>query len=174
MRAFLAIDVPEKIQSYLFTLQKKMNFGTLSYAKQFHITLKFLDEINEKQKDEIVEKISKIDFPKFSGNVSQIDYFANGKDIKVVWVAANPKKEFNELVKLIDENLNGMFQKDDFVPHITLARIKFLPDRNKFLDNLKKIKTEEMKFEVDKFFLKKSILTGNGPVYDNLKEFELI
>ena len=67
----------------------------------------------------------------------------------------------------------GMFKKDDFVPHITLARVKFMPDTNKFLEHLKQIKTEEKEFIVDKIKLKKSILTVNGPVYEELKEFLL-
>ncbi|PIY16461.1 MAG: hypothetical protein COZ15_05945 [Elusimicrobia bacterium CG_4_10_14_3_um_filter_49_12_50_7] len=79
----------------------------------------------------------------------------------------------DELQKQIDKNLEHLFQKEkNFVSHITIARVKNVEDKQKLTDELKRIKMNE-EFIVDKFSLKKSTLTENGPVYEDLTVFEL-
>ena len=55
----------------------------------------------------------------------------------------------------------------------TIARIKKINDKKKFLQELKKIKIPEINFVVKKFNLKKSVLTPDGPVYEDLEVCEL-
>jgi len=57
--------------------------------------------------------------------------------------------------------------------HLTIARIKGLKDKKGFLQDLKKIKIEKIKFKVDKFYLMKSELTAEGPRYSVLEEYNL-
>ena len=49
MRAFIAIDIPEEIRSYLTECQKKIGFAKLSKVgiNNMHLTLKFLGEVPE-------------------------------------------------------------------------------------------------------------------------------
>ena len=80
--------------------------------------------------------------------------------------------EIYELQQKIDSRLADLFPKDDrFKPHITLARVKFIKDKVKFIRELKQIKIEKKEFSVSNFKLMKSTLTPEGPVYEDLAVF---
>ena len=67
-----------------------------------------------------------------------------------------------------------MFPRDTrFHPHLTLARIKFVKDKQDFMDKLNKIPVKELEFSVKSFKLIKSTLTPEGPVYEDVAEFSL-
>ena len=69
------------------------------------------------------------------------------------------------------ENLG--FKKDTrFHPHVTLARVKFVKDKQDFIKSLKEIKIEKKSFEITEFKLIKSTLTGEGPIYEDLAVFQ--
>ena len=80
----------------------------------------------------------------------------------------------NKLQETIDEKLKDLFEPERrFMSHLTIARVKSIKDREKFLQELKKIKIEKMNFVVDRFKLKKSTLTSEGPVYETIEEYKL-
>ena len=65
-----------------------------------------------------------------------------------------------------------MFKKEkDFKAHITLARVNYPEDKKQYLEQLKKIKIEKKKIEVNNFRLIKSTLNPKGPVYEDLAVF---
>jgi len=57
--------------------------------------------------------------------------------------------------------------------HLTIARVKKVKDKKLFLDELKKIKVQNLKFNVDKFYLISSNLRPEGPKYSILGEYGL-
>ncbi len=65
------------------------------------------------------------------------------------------------------------FKKDynDFIPHLTLARIKFLSSAKDYMGKLKQIKPKEKEFKIESFKLIKSELTRQGPVYTDVETF---
>ncbi len=64
------------------------------------------------------------------------------------------------------------FRKDfEFKAHLTLARVKFISEQEKFMEGLKKIKIKPKEIEVKKFKLIKSTLTRKGSVYEDLSVF---
>ena len=81
--------------------------------------------------------------------------------------------KFNQFLLDIETALKKFrFKKDfKFHPHITLARVSFVKDKEKFQELLK-IKTEEKSFSVNKFTLYKSELTPVGPIYTKLQDFQ--
>jgi 2'-5' RNA ligase len=90
----------------------------------------------------------------------------------VVWIGLEPEKEVLQLQQQIEELLGREFGKEkSFKAHLTLARVKFVDDKAKFLQQLKEIKTERLTFVVERFVLKESILSPNGPIYKDLAVF---
>ena len=72
----------------------------------------------------------------------------------------------------VDEKLSSLFEPEKrFMSHLTIARVKSVKDKKKFLDNLNNIEIPKISFVVDKFKLKKSILTPECPVYETLEEY---
>ena len=176
MRLFIAVEIPEDIKKYLVELQNKIesNEVKIKYVKKegMHLTLKFLGEVQQEKVDEIKRELGKIKFKPFSLNLDSIRVFSNEKYIRVIWVGLKPEDDINKLQKEIDDILNKWFKKEkDFKAHLTLARVKYVENKEIFMQELKKIKVESKKIEIKNFKLINSKLGREGPVYEDLGVF---
>lgn len=72
MRLFLAVNLPEDIRSYLFSLQNHFS-GNIKFVKKenIHITLLFLGEVESL---DFVDRLG-FDFKAFDAKLEEIDYF---------------------------------------------------------------------------------------------------
>jgi len=180
MRVFVSIELPEEVKREVLKSSELLEksglvSGNFVIKDNYHLTLKFLGNLDEDKVNEIEERLSEIDFPSFAASTGEIGFFPSEKYVKVIWVGLNSDKIL-ELKKIIDDKLNGIgVQLDgkDFSSHVTLARIKGVKNRDEFLKKLKEIKMKSMEFKVNKISLIKSELMKSGPVYKILKEFKL-
>ena len=174
MRMFIAIDFNE-LENYLTELQAQLPHGAkLSMAKSFHLTLKFLGDVQPDNAGEIVHNLKKIKFKKFTVEPDSIGFFPKEDRIKVVWVGLRPEGKITDLQQQIDDSLCKLFKKEkDFNAHITLARVKYPEDKKSFVEQINKIKVENRKMEIKDFRLVRSTLTYQGPVYEDLEVFIL-
>ena len=172
MRLFVAIDFNE-LKNYFAELQKQLpQNAKLSMVKSFHLTLKFLGEIQPDKIDEIAENLRKIKFENFSVSLDSIGIFPTENYIRVIWVGLGPEEKVIELQKQIDESLKNLFKNEkDFKAHITLARVRYPSNKKSFVDEIKKIKVEGKEIKIKDFRLVKSTLTPQGPVYEDLETF---
>jgi|TARA_Y100000310_G_scaffold80298_1_gene76952 2'-5' RNA ligase len=177
MRLFIAIKITEDIKEYLAKIQEKLDGNTANKIKcvnkdQIHLTLKFLGEVQPDKVEEIKNNIKKIIFVPFSAYLDKIGVFPSENYIRVVWVGLKPEEPILEIQKGIDENLKKLFKKEkSFKSHLTLARVKFIDDKKKFVDKLRNIKIENKKMDISCFKLIKSTLTPQGPIYEDLEVF---
>jgi 2'-5' RNA ligase len=168
MRLFIALNFNE-LKDYFAELQKQIpkEDVKLTLPKDFHLTLKFLGEVGDSKIDEIKKLLSEIKLKPFDAKITTIGFFTE-QFIRTIWIKAEAK-EIIELQKQIDEKLISLFKKEkDFEPHITLARVKFVKDKNAVIEQTKKIKTTEKTVKIKDFELVKSVLTPEGPVYEVL------
>ena len=172
MRLFIAIDFNE-LKDYFLELQKHLpKNAKLSLTKSLHIALKFLGEVQPDKVEEIINKLKEIKFKQFIVVLDSIGIFPSENYIRVVWIGITPEDKILELQKQIDEVLKPLFKKErDFKAHITLARIKYIEDKESFIQQLKKIKIENKKIEIKDFRLIKSTLTEKEPIYEDLEIF---
>ena len=167
MRTFIAIDVPEDISDKLKELQKRVeNLASITFPKIFHLTLKFLGEISEKQAEEIKNSLRKVKFRPFDLELTEIGSFPNERRINVLWVGVKPAGRVIELQQEIEKNLDGFAKDLRFHPHLTIGRVKFVKDKEG-IRRLLKSKIEG-KFRAKNFKLIKSELMPEGPKYTNL------
>jgi len=176
MRCFVAIDLPEEIKDYIKKIQtgiKSMSNVKGSFTKEFHLTLKFLGELTPQKVEYVKKNLSKCRVKKMGTSIGRIGVFPDESRIRVVWIGLQPNEAIVKLQKQVDEALQSDFKKEkDFKVHVTVARIKYVADKEKFLQDLKNIAIENKKFEVNEFKLKRSTLTGEGPVYDDLAVYK--
>ncbi len=172
MRLFIAIDFNE-LRDYFIEAQKLLpKNAKLSLTKTFHLTLKFLGEVQPDKAEKIINILKNIKFRQFPVFLESIGIFPSENYIRVVWVGLKPDDKVLELQKNIDEALKELFKKEkDFKAHITLARVKYPEDKKQFVEYLKKIKIENKKIEIKDFRLIKSTLNPKGPVYEDLAVF---
>ena len=168
MRCFIELDLPEEIKEEILKVQKKLpEFeGKKTEKENLHLTLKFLRELSEEKIELVKERLKKIRFDNFEVNLKHMGFFDNQK-YGVIWIHLS---NCEGLQKLIDDNLHGLFDKEKrFMAHLTIARVKNIKNKKKFLQELKEIKVKERGFEVNEFKLKESKLKGNGPIYEDIE-----
>ncbi len=169
MRLFIAIEAPETIKSHILEVQRRLTGAKLTPAKNFHLTLKFLGEVTPAQTDEVKKRLEKIQFKPFTATLAGTGIFPSEQMIRVVWIGIDPREIICELQKQIDEALHGIFPKEkSFQPHITLARVKEVPNKKQFAEQVKHLKIEPLSFEVKEFKLIESQLTSEGPIYKDV------
>ena len=172
MRVFISIDFPKNIQEEVKKIQDKLpEFkGKKTEPENLHLTLKFLGEINQKQLEEIKERLKGIKFFRFETEFKNMGFFDHQK-YGVVWIHLS---NCDTLQKIVDSVLKDFFKSEyRFMGHLTIARVKKLENKGKFLEDLKRIEVPSLNFKVDNFKLKKSILKVEGPVYETLEEYKL-
>lgn len=176
MRCFLAVDVEESLKGKIAELQQELKgfHAKLAEKKNMHFTLRFLGEIDEKTKDEVSRRANKLaeSFRTFEAEIKGMGAFPSPDYIRVVWLGS---KDVFGLQKAADDMLADMFGKErSIMPHLTIARIR--STRNK--ESLKAViernsETRIGSMKVAEMKLKKSVLTRNGPVYEDVEVFGL-
>lgn len=181
MRLFIAIQCPENIENILRKCRKNLenNHAEIKFADSFHITLKFLGDVEEKNIPLINEMLSKIRQKKFDISICGFGAFPSMNHPNVLWAGIESCDELASLQKKISSSLNG-FRKlynaeywKDFRAHITLGRVKAVYNKEKFESAINKIKIPESSFKVESFILYQSVLEKDGPVYKIIAEFFL-
>jgi len=179
-RCFIALDLPREAINYIGELQKQIEkknlfTGKFTETENLHLTLKFLGEIEEEKVEEVKKRLREIKIQSFEARLGEVGVFSSkySSYVRVIWLKLDGKGVFG-LQKLIEEKLKGIFQPEErFMSHITIARVKHVANRKEIIDYIKNLKTKDIKFKVDKFFLKKSTLEAAGPVYEDIEEYGL-
>jgi len=184
MRLFIGIEIPPEIKEELKKIigQSKVT-GRLRWLDEsfWHLTVKFLGEVEGKEVPSLVEKLSQMsrNEPSFSLYLNSIGAFPSDKKPKIVWIQAKGMvSELNTLVNKINEELSPAFSKEDrpFFPHVTLARIKEARSANLMkqilhFDTLAFYRSRD--FMINAFHLYQSHLLSQGVRYDILNTFYL-
>ncbi len=176
VRVFVAIDFPDEVIKEVARVQEligKRNFtGKFTELENLHLTLKFLGEIEEEKVEMVKNSLREIKFGKFEVKLGNIGVFHFRKEPKIVWIKIFGKKIY-DLQKEIDSALEkeGFFREERFMGHLTIARVKYVKDKNGFEEHIKKINVKGIGFMINNFKLMKSELKGQGPVYIVLEEY---
>ncbi len=175
IRAFVAVkmpdDVSEELENFLAEVRPLANIRWVKYG-QFHITLKFLGELEPHVIARVKESLTPLKkFPPFNINLSYIGAFPNLNSPRVIWLSGDEgATELSKLSKKVNEVLyeDEEIEKDEkkFKAHLTLARLK-----NGFLSEelVRKLGTvKNFSWSCDELFLMRSELTTKGPIYTEL------
>ena len=169
MRLFVAFRVPS---APLLALQEKLIFEGVKLTHDYHCTLKFLGEVSDEKVHDILKRLRKISFSPFHAHFSDVCVFPNLSNPRVVWAGLKPEKDILALQQQIDDTLKDLFPREErFVPHVTLARMKYLKNRDSFTRIIGQTKVEQKEFAVNELILFKSELKETGPVHTVIDTF---
>ncbi len=184
MRLFVAIDIDKENKDSLWErAQKLKNFDfKASFPKKenYHITLKFLGEVDEESIPRIKEALNRASqgIAPFEIILSKRGVFPGHRQPKVVWIGIEEKtgklKKLFENIERELEKLGFKRENREFLPHLTLARVKNIKPQGK--KQLLEFCNEEDyvgKVKVNKFSLYQSILDPRGAIYKKIAEFSL-
>lgn len=184
MRVFVAIELPEEIKEFLAGLtafQFSIDGVNVVQKNNFHITLKFLGEVEEKLIPDIINALKAVagEFSRFTLKITHPGVFPDGVKPRVIWIGTENIDTLKALAKRIDEEMSFLgFQREEreFTSHITLARVKNHKNGKYFFEKIRRKFYEtpqHFQFEVREFVLMKSTLTPKGSIYSVLERFPL-
>ena len=182
LRAFLAVEVPEELKMKIYNVIRefKKTDARIKYVEieNLHITLKFFGDIDTEGIDVLSDKISSVaeGFGGFKINIKNCGAFPNTNRPKVIWLGLENDENIRKLHDALDKQFVELgFDRDKkFSTHLTIGRMKSSKGKNEVKSAIGKFSDVEIgEMAVDRIVLKKSTLTPQGPIYENLKEFEL-
>ena len=164
MKLFISVNLPKEVKDYLWELKEEFRgLGNFRFEpkRNYHITLKFLGEIEEGRLDYIRQRLSGVNFYSFRTSLRGLGNFDS-----------EPKDNMLQLARKVDEHLIEYPNDFQFSDHITLARIKSLKNK-KELEKRLKIHVEHIEFKISSFELMKSESSKDGPRYTVLETYSL-
>lgn len=179
-RCFIAIQLDEAVQNNLSSMRNHFTEidGKIRWVKPdaIHITLKFLGDITVSQQritEEVLSGICSLTVP-FTLSVRGIGVFPGKKHPQVLWAGIRDDGcVLTEFVDRIDHALSCEgFKKEKraFVPHITIARIKWIRENDVFCEKVERLAESSFaELSVSVVSLMKSELRTDGAVYTHLK-----
>jgi len=184
LRCFIAVNIDEEVRKRLVEAQGKLAATgadvKLVEPQNIHVTMKFLGDVAESKVAEIVEALKRgaQGTGQFDVGVKKIGVFPNLSYIRVVWAGVEEgRNELVDIQRKIDVELRPLgFQPErDFVPHLTLARVRTARSKERLASFVKENAgadfgvTRAMAVE-----LKQSTLTPKGPIYSTLARVEFV
>lgn len=176
MRAFISINIHKQTKDKIAAIQRELrnkinNPHNVKFenSNNFHLTLFFIGEIDERKlcliKDELSDNIER-KFGELNFNCNEINAFPNLKKPRVIFLnCINKENKIFELAEKIKNILNsfGYNQDKPFHPHITLARVKNRIHLNDFSDL-----NAEINFSISEISIMKSELTSKGAIHQEV------
>jgi len=186
LRAFLSYDISDptflekvgQLQSELKRTGADLKFVNPDIM---HFTIRFLGEIEEPDKNQIVEALrGKVENFELDLSFRGLGSFPDERRISVIWIGIDPasaailEKQANEINKLL---LNVPLLKNEkpqeFSPHVTIARVRTGRNKEDLQNFLRAHRNDEFgSSRIKHLRLKLSQLTPAGPEYSDLHVFE--
>ncbi|MDI1472293.1 2'-5' RNA ligase [Thermodesulfovibrio sp. N1] len=185
MRLFIAIEIPKEIKEFLSelnTFTSPIEGVNFVQKDNFHITLKFLGEVEEKFIPDLTDLLKSIaeEFSDFTLKITNPGVFPDKFKPRVIWIGTENTDILKKLAKKIDDELSQFgFQREEreFKSHITLARVKNHQNGKYVFEKILRRfseKSPDFQFRVKDFVLMKSTLTPKGSIYHVLQRFLLL
>lgn len=174
MRLFISIDFPKEICHMLSKRVPDLDEWRKTAADKIHLTLFFIGDCLESEKDQLSMQLSEISFTSFQLKTGPLGVFPNQKNPKILWCGLQESEPLLMLQKKIAERADYFRNKKEskpFKPHITLARRKSGHGEEAAIQKLLDETFDPLTVRVDSFHLKQSILKPEGAEYMNLKTF---
>lgn len=145
-----------------------------------HLTIKFLGETPDQKIPPLKEALKEIasETPCFDMKIKDLGIFGSSYHPKILRFGFEKQPIINQLFEVTENKLvNELeFRANDgnFVPHITLGRIKDIDSKKRFWEMIEKFQpTYFQEFKIEKIVLFRSRLEKDGPIYTVMDEFKL-
>lgn len=182
VRAFLAIDLDDDLKPKINGVIKEFKKidARIKYVEliNLHLTLKFFGEIDTEGLEILQNAIANVlsEFGPFNIKIKGCGAFPNDKRIKVIWIGIDDDAILKDLHDKLDKEFVRLgFDRDKkFSTHLTIGRMKSGKNKDKVKSTIEEFSEVEIgEMSVDRISLKKSTLTPAGPIYEDIKVFEL-
>ena len=130
IRAFIAIEIDpqlvRRISAVVADLRPRIAGIRWVSQNNFHLTLKFLGNIEENKIEPIAAalELALRPFPRFTINAKGLGVFPDGRRPRVLWIGLEGKKllELASKIETVLDPLGFSPEKREFQPHLTVGR----------------------------------------------------
>ena len=186
VRAFIAVDIEEPVVLSRLVSIRDAFVATGAPMKpveeqNMHITIRFLGSTPVSLLDEL-EAVMREAAPRRVRIVLRgVSAFPSVERPRVIWVGVEPGPGYEELVRIYRvvergvRRLGWRPEREEFVPHVTLARLKGRRNIERVVRLLHELRDEVVgEVVLESLRLKQSILLRGGPVYKTLREVRAV
>ncbi len=172
MRCFIAAEVSENAKDRIMDTLKDADMKAFRPIgkEHMHITLKFLGEVGDEEIEVCKKAIDECIHNKIPITLAGGGAFARPGHARVVFVNV-VSDELERIARCIRNASAGIGDDRPFVGHLTVARARFGPSNASGLVGL--LGGIEIREDIEKIALKKSTLTPQGPVYEDIYAKEI-
>lgn len=165
-RLFTALEIPQSAAMSLSLLRGGVPGARWIDRENFHITLRFIGDVDHRTADEVAEALDRIRRQQFMLTLSGTGFFGNKKPHSI-WAGVQPVSELNTLngdLERLCQRMGLPAEPRKFTPHVTLARLK-----NARVDDVVHYLTGRGDFQALPFLVTKFVLmssrdsVGGGP-----------
>ena len=183
IRIFVAIKIhPEKLLDDIISdFQRELESEKIKWvdSSNLHLTMRFIGESTRNQVEKLKSNLKVVEntISSFRFDIFGAGFFKNKGNPRVLFLKIKNKEKLELLNEVIEEAVQDAgFEKEErgFKPHLTIARIKFLEDKQTFYSLIEKYSEQDIQsVEVSEFILYQSILNQRGPKYIPLQKVKL-
>jgi len=180
-RLFAAIKIyPDAQFTDTYThLKQALDHNIIKWVdiQNIHITLKFIGETVPDEVPVIQSALAKAieGIEPFELQLANTGIFGSRYNPKVIWFGISHNQMLLDLVKNVASNLEeaGIYgDRQNFVPHLTIGRIREIRDKNHFQQLIECFRDITLqKQSVEGFELYESILQREGPIYNVIESY---
>jgi 2'-5' RNA ligase len=125
-RLFTALELPAPVVFSLSLLRGGLPGARWVDPENYHITLRFIGDIDSRTADEVVRALARVDRPRFDLSLEGLDALGGRKPHAIVaCVKASPAlRDLQAEHERIIQRMGLDPERRKFRPHVTLARIR--------------------------------------------------
>ena len=185
-RLFLAIPIQTENNGFkplIEDLRKRLSHEKMiNWVRptNIHLTLKFIGETPPQDEPKIIDAVSKVleNQKSFTMDFNRTGLFGSRYAPRVLWLGMQQTPEellnLEEAVLTAFDNIGYQRDRQNFVPHLTLGRIKDLYEKQYFQKVVQAIEQKSyIHQEVNEVIHFQSILRPEGAVYKMMKKWDL-
>jgi 2'-5' RNA ligase len=183
IRSFIAIDTAPEVKAAIVEVEEKLRATNAEVRwesiEKFHITLKFLGNVEEEKLHSLGNRLEEVltPFSAFNLTYQGVGCFPNQHHPRVVWIGAENE---DGTLKRIQESIEGVaesfgFQREarEFHPHITIGRVKGSKNLKALVSELGNLSFTPHSAMIKEVLLMRSDLKPSGSVYTVLRRLPL-
>ncbi|WP_338663644.1 RNA 2',3'-cyclic phosphodiesterase [Pararoseomonas sp. SCSIO 73927] len=176
VRLFVALALPEELRTQLSMLTGGIQGARWVPPENYHLTLRFIGEVEGWRADEVDEALSAIRCKPFELSLRGVGTFEKAGRIETLWIGVEKTEGLTHLQSKIETALQRMGldpERRRFAPHVTLAKTGKAPSHKlvEWVQSHNLFRAPPVPME--HFTLFSSRLGKESPVYIPEVEYEL-
>jgi RNA 2',3'-cyclic 3'-phosphodiesterase len=182
IRTFIALPASPSVQQSIVTVQSQLQEAQATVKwdtpEQFHITLKFLGDVETNRIDSLAKALHHTldSFNQFDITYAGIGAFPDLENPRIVWIGIQNNHAILTIQQAVEQMCEELgFPKETraFHPHITLGRVRGINNIHRLTEAIKTGIFEPIQVHCPEVLLMKSDLHPDGAIYMKLESFLL-